>query len=142
MLLRTLIGGALTAVVLLRGGFDRSASAPSAFLLLRRTALGLNWIALFEAYRLLNVSLATLLYYVGPMLVLLLSPLLFREKLWGQSLPRSILWPWGLSVSAASSAAVTLRSCGGAFLSALFYAALIVFNKRIKRSPGLQTAGH
>ena len=47
-------------------------------LLLGGTALGLNWVALFEAYKLLNVSLATLIYYVGPILVILLSPILFH----------------------------------------------------------------
>lgn len=144
VLLRTLIGGAvLTAVVLLRGGFDRSDSrAERISLLLGGTALGLNWIALFEAYRLLNVSLATLLYYVGPMLVLLLSPLLFREKLRGAKLAALGLVAVGLvcisgSIKRGSGHAPGLAA---GLLSALFYAALIVFNKRIKRSSGLQTA--
>ena len=64
VLLRTLLGGAaLTALVLLHGGFDRAAVRAELLpLLLGGAALGANWIALFEAYRLLNVSLATLLY--------------------------------------------------------------------------------
>ena len=45
------------------------------------TALGLNWVALFIAYRAAGVSLSTLTYYCGPILVLALSPLLFKEKL-------------------------------------------------------------
>jgi drug/metabolite transporter (DMT)-like permease len=83
VLLRTLIGGALlTGIVLLRGGFDRKAvRADLPMLLLGGTALGLNWVALFGAYRLQNVSLATLIYYIGPILVLLFSPFLFGEKL-------------------------------------------------------------
>ena len=102
VLLRTLIGGAaLTAVVLLRGGFDRSA-----------------------------------------MLVLLLSPLLFREKLRGAKLAALGLVAVGLvcisgSIKRGSGHAPGLAA---GLLSALFYAALIVFNKRIKRSSGLQTA--
>ena len=85
VLLRTLIGGALlTVIVLLRGGFDRNAvRADLPMILLGGTALGLNWVALFSAYRLLNVSLATLIYYIGPILVLLFSPIIFREKLTG-----------------------------------------------------------
>ena len=83
VLLRTLIGGALLSViVLLRGGFDRNAiRADLPMLLLGGTALGQNWVALFGAYRLLNVSLATLIYYIGPILVLLFSPLLFAKNL-------------------------------------------------------------
>ena len=44
-------------------------------------ALGLNWVLLFTAYREAGVSLSTLVYYCGPILVLAFSPLLFREKL-------------------------------------------------------------
>ena len=83
ILMRTLIGGLLlTLIVLLRGGFDRAGIRADLLpLLLGGSVLGLNWVALFEAYRQLNVSLATLIYYVGPILVLLFSPVLFREKL-------------------------------------------------------------
>ena len=88
VLVRTLVGGLLlTAIVLLRGGFDREAvRAEWRDLLFGGVALGLNWVALFTAYRLLNVSLATLIYYAGPMLVLLFSPLLFRESLTPQKI--------------------------------------------------------
>lgn len=44
-------------------------------------AMGLNWILLFEAYRYTTVATATLCYYMEPTFVILLSPLLFREKL-------------------------------------------------------------
>lgn len=43
--------------------------------------IGLNWIALFEAYRYTSVAVATLCYYMAPVIVILSSPLLLREKL-------------------------------------------------------------
>lgn len=43
--------------------------------------IGLNWVLLFEAYNYTSVATATLCYYMEPMIVMLLSPLLFREKL-------------------------------------------------------------
>ena len=43
--------------------------------------MGFNWILLFEAYRYTTVSIATLCYYMAPILVLLLSPLLLNESL-------------------------------------------------------------
>ena len=144
VLFRTLIGGAaLTALVLLQGGFDReTVRADACMLLFGGTALGANWVALFEAYRLLNVSLATLIYYVGPMLILLLSPVLFHEKLSGAKLAAIGVVAVGLVCISGSIAFDGLSIPGllTAMASALFYAALIAFNKRITRTDGLQTA--
>ena len=144
VLMRTLLGGfALTALVLLRGGFDRaSIRAERLPLLLGGVALGLNWIALFEAYRQLNVSLATLVYYVGPILVVLFSPILFREKLTRRKTVSVVIVAVGL-VCISGSVVMTGMSTVGillAMLSALLYATLIIFNKRIVRTTGMQTA--
>ncbi len=43
--------------------------------------MGFNWILLFEAYNRTTVGVATLCYYMEPTIVMLLSPLIFREKL-------------------------------------------------------------
>ena len=43
--------------------------------------LGFNWILLFEAYRHTTVATATLCYYMAPVLVILISPLLLKERL-------------------------------------------------------------
>ena len=50
-------------------------------LLLSGVFLGFNWILLFEAYRFTSVAVATLCYYMAPILVVLVSPLLFSEAL-------------------------------------------------------------
>ncbi|HIS41032.1 MAG TPA: DMT family transporter [Candidatus Aphodovivens avistercoris] len=44
-------------------------------------ALGAGWIVLFEAYRLVGVGTASLLYYCGPIIVMAAAPLLFKERL-------------------------------------------------------------
>ena len=144
ILMRTLIGGLLlTLIVLLRGGFDRAGiQADLLPLLLGGSVLGLNWVALFEAYRQLNVSLATLIYYVGPILVLLFSPLLFREKLNSRKITSVVLVAVGLVCISGSIAlrGMSMRGLLTAVVSALFYAAVIIFNKRITHTGGLQTA--
>ncbi len=144
VLMRTLIGGVLlTCLVFFGGGFDKdSVRGEWIPLLLGGAILGLNWVALFEAYRLLNVSLATLIYYVGPILVLLFSPILFREKLTGRKSVSVLIVAIGL-ICISGSIVVTGASSVGLFaaiLSALLYAALIVFNKQIVRTSGMQTA--
>ena len=50
-------------------------------LLLSGAAIGFNWIFLFEAYCCTTVATATLCYYLAPTLVILLSPLVLKEKL-------------------------------------------------------------
>ncbi len=45
------------------------------------TALGVNWILLFEAYRYTTVATATLCYYLAPIFVVVASPLVFKEKM-------------------------------------------------------------
>jgi len=50
-------------------------------LILSGMIMGVNWMLLFEAYNYTTVATATLCYYMAPTIVILLSPLLFREKL-------------------------------------------------------------
>ena len=144
VLMRTLIGGVLlTCLVFCKGGFDKdNVHAERTPLALGGIALGLNWVTLFEAYRMLNVSLATLIYYVGPILVLLFSPVLFREKLSGRKIASVAAVAVGLICISGSIVVSGMNSLGliVAMLSALFYAALIVFNKKIVRTGGMQTA--
>ena len=144
VLFRTLIGGfLLTLLVFLRGGFNRvNLKEDLPYLLGGGFALGANWVALFTAFRMLNVSLATLIYYAGPMLVLLLSPVLFHEKLSGKKIPAILIVAAGLVLISGSIAATGLNPAGLliAAASAVFYASLIIFNKRIKKTGGLQTA--
>ena len=144
VLMRTLIGGTfLTGLVLFRGGFDRnSIRAERLPLVLGGIALGLNWVALFEAYQQLNVSLATLIYYVGPILALLVSPIFLHETLTGKKILSVLIVAVGF-VCISGSIVMTGMSLVGllaAALSALFYAILILFNKQIVHTSGLQTA--
>lgn len=72
----------LAAAVALTGRFDIAALKRDAVAVTAGgAALGLNWVLLFEAYRQTSVSIATLVYNCGPMLVLALSPVLFGERL-------------------------------------------------------------
>lgn len=144
VLMRTLMGGLLlNCLVLAFGGFDKQNLRQDwGPILLGGTALGLNWVTLFEAYKLLNVSLATLIYYVGPILVLLFSPILFNEKLTGRKILSVFIVAIGL-ICISGSIVVTGMNLTGLLLavaSALLYAGLIVFNKHITHTNGLQTA--
>lgn len=43
--------------------------------------MGVNWILLFEAFNYTTVAVATLCYYMQPTIVVLLSPVIFQERL-------------------------------------------------------------
>lgn len=43
--------------------------------------IGFNWMLLFEAYNYTTVATATLCYYMAPIIVVILSPLVLKEKL-------------------------------------------------------------
>jgi drug/metabolite transporter (DMT)-like permease len=50
-------------------------------LFLSGAAMAFNWIFLFKAYNHTSVSIATLSYYFAPVIVMIASPILFKEKL-------------------------------------------------------------
>ena len=43
--------------------------------------IGLNWIFLFQSYNYTTISTATICYYLAPIIVMFLSPILLKEKL-------------------------------------------------------------
>ena len=66
-------------------------------LLLLGAMLGFNWIFLFEAYNYTSVAAATMCYYMAPVFILLLSPIVFGEKITPRaSAPwsRCLAWCW------------------------------------------------
>lgn len=78
-------GGTLFLVVfciLSRKKLSLSAIRSNLFLLVVSGAfIGFNWILLFEAYRYTSVPTATLCYYLAPVIVIVVSPILFKELL-------------------------------------------------------------
>ena len=55
--------------------------ANSKWLILSGISLGLNWVFLFAAYRHTTVAVASLCNYMAPIIVIFLSPVLYKEKL-------------------------------------------------------------
>lgn len=144
VLMRTFLGSLfLLAVVLVKRSFsfaDLKADLIPATI--GGAALGLNWVLLFSAYRSAGVGLSTLTYYCGPIIVLALSPVLFREKLTWNKLLAIAAVAVGMfcitgDIEPGSDVHTGILFGGGA---ALLYASLIVANKRVKRLSGLNCA--
>lgn len=110
------------------------------YLMISGMAMGTSWMFLYEAYTQVGVSIASLAYYCGPVIVMILSPMLFKEELtWtklvgfvgvligmffvnGQALSEGRT-SWGLV-------------CG--ILSAVMYAFMVIFNKKAASITGLE----
>ena len=144
VLMRTFLGSLfLLAVVLVKRSFsfaDLKADLVPATM--GGAALGLNWVMLFSAYRSAGVGLSTLTYYCGPIIVLALSPVLFKEKLTWNKLLAIAAVAVGMfcitgDIEPGSDVQTGILFGGGA---ALLYASLIVANKRVKRLSGLNCA--
>lgn len=139
--MRTVVGGAalLLVMLLMRKGIDRAVLRREwAKLLAAGVCLGVNWALLFEAYKLMSVSMATLTYYIAPVLVLLLSPVLLHEKQHARAYIGMAAAVAGLMLAVGvGDSGVTPRGLIVGLGSALFYAALIIFNKKISGVSGL-----
>lgn len=103
-------------------------------------AMGFNWILLFEAYKYTTVSVATLSYYFAPVIVTVICPILFREKLSGKQILCFIMSTLGLvlitgigTVGSGNDLIGILFGLGAAAL----YATVVLLNKFIKNVDGI-----
>lgn len=109
-------------------------------LLASGVAMGINWILLFEAYKYTSVSVATLSYYFAPVIVTVVCPILFRERLTGKQIICFIMSTLGLvlitgisDIGKGQDFVGILFGLGAAF----FYATVILLNKFIKNVEGI-----
>ena len=120
-------------------------------LLLSAAMMSFNWITLFEAYRYTTVATATLCYYMAPIFVTLISPILLKERLTARKLLCVFLALAGMVfVSGVPQSGLPGPSEAKGILlalcSAALYAGVILINKYLADVPAydrtlLQLAG-
>lgn len=143
--LRTLIGSILLIALFLigKGKFHiKIHKKDSIFIVLSGIAMGASWMFLYEAYQQIGVSLSSLLYYCGPVIVMILSPLIFREKL---TVPKILGFATVLvGIFLVNGNAVGNSSntwglfCGA--MSAVMYFFMVTLNKQSKNISGMENA--
>jgi RarD protein len=110
-------------------------------LLISGMAMGINWILLFEAYHYTSVSVATLSYYFAPVLVMVVSPILFKEKLSTLQIICFVGSTIGLvlltGISDLNGNNDHFKGIILGIFAAIFYATVIVINKFIKGVTGV-----
>ena len=105
-------------------------------------AMGISWMFLYEAYAQMGVSIASLAYYCGPVLVMMLSPVLFREKLTWVKISGFLAVIIGMLLVNQSALMGGKASWGLVFgiLSAVMYAFMVVLNKKAASVTGLENS--
>ena len=103
-------------------------------------AMGANWLFLYEAYSQIGVSIATLACYCGPVILMALSPLVFREKLTTAKLIGIACVLGGMFCVYGTELAKSGFSWGLVFgvLSALMYPIMVIFNKKAEKMSGIE----
>lgn len=145
VLLCTGIGSALLmALFLLRGGKFHfwQHKREFAFLTASGIAMGVSWMFLYEAYQRIGVSLSSLLYYCGPVIVMALSPLLFREKLTAAKIVSFLVVAMGV-VAVNGGVEGGIQDHWGLFcgaMSALMYAAMVICSKKTVHITGMENS--
>lgn len=144
VLLRTFIGSLfLIAIYFITGcklSFYKN-KKQSAFLAVSGIAMGASWMFLYEAYAQIGVSISSLLYYCGPVIVMALSPLLFNEKLTLLKIVGFIAVLMGVFLINGNVSVQLNKSgilCG--LMSAVMYAFMVICNKKAKDITGLENS--
>ena len=109
-------------------------------LLASGVAMGINWILLFEAYKYTTVSAATLSYYFAPVIVTVVCPILFKEKLTKKQILCFVMSTAGLVMITGIGDMGGSKGMIGILFglgAACFYATVILLNKFIKNVEGI-----
>ena len=130
----------LWGLVCLRGrGKTERIGRRSLLLLLALTGalIGANWMLLFEAYNHTTVATATMCYYMQPTLVILLSPLVLRERLTARRLACAGAAVAGMAFvsGVADGGGIGARDLSGVAFglgAAALYATVILLNKKLQ----------
>lgn len=145
VLLRSLLGSLLLIAIFFFTGHKLTVlqhKRDLCYIALSGIAMGADWLLLFEAFSQIGVSLGMLINYCGPAIVVALSPLLFKERVTPQKLTALITTLIGVFLISGQAATEEANFWGifCAGLSAVSYAAMVIFNKKSKQVIGMENS--
>ncbi|MBO4365843.1 MAG: DMT family transporter, partial [Eggerthellaceae bacterium] len=113
-----------------------------AFLLASGFALGVGWLFLYEAFQRVGVSLSSLVYYCGPIIVMALSPVLLKERLGAVKITCFAIVVTGLLFINGNGASDSFDVIGMACAvgSAIMFAIMVICNKKAAAITGLENS--
>ncbi len=142
---RAVLGAAFMGLLLIfrRTSINKAAVKKNLLLLiLSGAAIAVNWILLFESYRYTSLTVATLCYYMAPVFVTILSPLVLKERLRGSRVFFTAVAVAGAvltTVDASFKDTLALKGVLLALGAAALYASVVLMNKKMTRLPDQET---
>ena len=145
VMFRTLIGSVFLIILYLVSGqrFTFLKHRKSfVFLMLSGASMGISWLFLFEAYQRIGVSIASLGYYCGPVIVMALAPVLFHEKLTRRKVLCFLVVFLGIILVNSNAFHESADWIGivCALLSAVMYVSMVSCNKKAEEITGMENA--
>ncbi len=119
--------------------FDNVSKKNIFMLMLSGAAMGFNWIFLFESYKYTSVAVSTICYYFAPVIVMMLCPFIFKERVTGIQILCFVMSTVGI-VLITLSGGIQSGSVRGALLAliaAVLYASVMLLNKGINGISGI-----
>lgn len=112
------------------------------FIAISGISMGTSWMFLYEGFAQIGVSLASLLYYTGPVIVMALSPIMFGEKLTRYKVFGFMAVFIGVFLINGNIFSDSFNLWGFAcgLLSALTYSFMVMFNKKSTNVVGLENS--
>lgn len=115
-----------------------------AAVVLSGVSMGLSWIFLYEAYQRIGVGLSSIAYYCGPVIVMLLTPLVFHKKITSiQKLCFGVVFLGIVLISVPDlmgSGAVDSFGLFCGFASAVLHALMVIFTMKAPEITGLKNS--
>lgn len=148
VLARVFLGAALLAGLVLFSAKNRQNLASKAnpkqalYLALSGAALGAAWLFLFESYHYIGVGVASLLFYCGPVIVMAVSPILFKTRLTAVKLVgfAAVLLGAFLVVGQGLGTGIAPMGLVLGGMSAVMYALMVIFSKKVTDIRGLESS--
>lgn len=104
--------------------------------------MGFNWMLLFESYNHTSVAAATLCYYMAPVIVIALSPFIFKEHLGTKKILCVFAAVFGMVlVSGVLETGLAFSELKGVILAlgaAFLYAFVVITNKKLSEVPATE----
>jgi RarD protein len=136
---RGLIGGLFILVFTLltrKGAKERIAARKFFLLALTGAVIGINWMLLFESFNHTTIGIAMLCFNMQPTIVVLLSPIIFKERLTAKKLICAAIAIFGMAM--VSGVIGSTEAQNGSFLgvqlglmAAVCYSFVVIMNKKI-----------